>query len=1127
MPPKKYRGAPAPKTRTYVPRNVSQGGVDPQLEQPNVDLEIARAASPAPSIERPASAPPALDQTVVTVTDRVKNRPVFVGSAEYAAMAVASDYGVSCKAIRGKDTNAHQVSAMLRMAAYLRFLRQAGNQPRLEVLSWYGADRDIIKIDGLEVTLVQDSLVAGDASREFSHRVTMDWQGLWDVAWVCDVYQEGESSDEALSPALIRRLCAVTRQHRCYGLFRRFIGHCGADVYPWKDSSGTVRHQIEGAWYKDANGFVVFAPEPDAHPYAPHPELGWLGERSVEGLDVSLVANYGPYGLYCFAESDASIELQAMPAFYGAVEWLHLNKPDTFWNRVQDFLGVDTIKQRVLVDRHIMQVLNSTAYALRPPSAHALDTVIRQVDAQMRISLLWMGLKAHPFGCELASKATIGTALYIIYGQRVEAVETLYTTRAAYAHTEQILDDARRSVFAPLPFFQNLSWIKKIGIVVLGLLVARYIYLKRNAPPRVQTVAKPRLPYLDFAIGLAGSQIMQRLIWPRLPLSVREWFSSTWLFRAHNALYQRLLAFPLPYMWHLAGGREVWTKWMEARDECAFLEDAPVAMVVPPVDTTIPATVARSVTLGEEIRGSLVVTFTGDSGGPYNIQDALPFASTQHTNVIYPIVVTTGLLFQPAKCDRNHLLAIGKRLLKQPFPPDGPDAPTRWKTWETLTHLAVREGLFDVAADEPPDPRKLFQSMGSKGKRFLIAMEQEEKGIAFQTGKVVNLKWNELLPPKDGDLKPRSIISIHQNDLGPTIPWAHYIAGVIHTVFDGKVHFWHGIPVRCVWAAGATPSDMDDYGRMLLDTSVIVILVSGDDSLIVWGPFAGIMGSLCGEADQSAFDHTQDEGPLIVAANIWMKYIGVPEDIIAKLQSFAPTNFVVRTKTMSGRGTAGVQMPTGTSVTSVQSSLHTILMYYACIGELAKNKSVPIDVPAIARSLGFTVKYKATLILSEATFLRGWWQLADSGLTVHWAPLPSLVLKLGKVLTAPEMCFKPRLSDRRKAHTMLLYALGRTMSGISRDYPILGPFLAMCDRLGKSDTHYTINWNMADPDRPFKSYSLGTSVKRSAALEVICRRYDLQESDILECERQFERVYALPCLLSHPVFVRLAQVDYQ
>jgi len=175
--------------------------------------------------------------------------------------------------------------------------------------------------------------------------------------------------------------------------------------------------------------------------------------------------------------------------------------------------------------------------------------------------------------------------------------------------------------------------------------------------------------------------------------------------------------------------------------------------------------------------------------------------------------------------------------------------------------------------------------------------------------------------------------------------------------------------------------------------------------------------------------------------------------------------------------------------------------------------------------LGFEVKYFPRDSVQTSTFLKGWWQKTATGL--QWFPLPSAVLKIGKLLNDPVKITsvtrrgKKYHYDERTAVRMCALALANSYGEVPRNYPILGEFLYTMKRLGLPSTK-----TLASLQESWKPRMSATDIFRFDALDSILDRYNISPKEVFEVEELLKSIKSLPAYIEHPVFDKLCEVDY-
>ena len=152
------------------------------------------------------------------------------------------------------------------------------------------------------------------------------------------------------------------------------------------------------------------------------------------------------------------------------------------------------------------------------------------------------------------------------------------------------------------------------------------------------------------------------------------------------------------------------------------------------------------------------------------------------------------------------------------------------------------------------------------------------------------------------------------------------------------------------------------------------------------------------------------------------------------------------------------------------------------------------------------------------TFLKGWWVLRESG-KFTWLPLPSMVLKLAKLIRHPRELF-PK-DDMSTAYRKCAYALARSPGDVPPDYPILGPFIQCMLRLGAETDVELRHKAMRIPVGRCNS-----AVNQDSVLEQIATRYDICLEEILEFHQLLEEICELPVLLPKSPLLKKLMTDY-
>jgi hypothetical protein len=271
------------------------------------------------------------------------------------------------------------------------------------------------------------------------------------------------------------------------------------------------------------------------------------------------------------------------------------------------------------------------------------------------------------------------------------------------------------------------------------------------------------------------------------------------------------------------------------------------------------------------------------------------------------------------------------------------------------------------------------------------------------------------------------------------------------------------------------------------------------------------------------YDQSQDDGPNIAAFQFWMRKLLVEEVFITTfIDIFVSEYFIARRsgRNLQVKGSGGVQLATGATITTILNSLNNIFMFCWC---LERCKVEKMDIEKFSKELGFTTKLRLHgTAFQRLTFLKGWWcpDLVHSRFL--WLPLPSAVLKLGKFLR-PIKFFDVKNGPNGK--TVCATMTSRSYAGVPRVYPVFGPFLGVMDRfscntleVGEGDF---VNENYFKP-------TLDCTVVLDLVLveEMICERYGCSPMDLARVAFLYKSVHKLPSYVQHPLFEIMQQVDY-
>jgi len=532
---------------------------------------------------------------------------------------------------------------------------------------------------------------------------------------------------------------------------------------------------------------------------------------------------------------------------------------------------------------------------------------------------------------------------------------------------------------------------------------------------------------------------------------------------------------------------------------------APFPPVLPDMEYRLPS---------EELkieRGSLSASINGIpcSLEEVNQQNSLPQAG------IYPLCVTNALGYKPRRSPVNLVTVLVARLHADPWSGRPPGARDHsHQVWGEMRHV-VKDLLFPMG-EELYTLAQVCEAQPKAGRRkqmeavkAVLEAEGDLEDLRRQSGKILKevfVKTDELL---DFGKKPRGIINFKLEKLMRGLQWTRPVTQVVHEAFGFQAQrVLVGGSLSSVvlfWASGASPEVLTQLGE-LMRSGLPFVAFAGDDSMVRW-PTGEI-----GESDFRKYDSSQDEGPIKHYLCPLFEDLGVSEDGASLFGESCSAGYRVpatKTSPVEIRGHGGVQMPSGDPATTLGSSLDTLAPYLRTLALYSEGYGAHFE--ATCQEMGFNAKYKSATE-STVTFLRGWWPTPGAG---H-VPLPSMVNKLGKVLTNPVVI--TGLKDAAEARRRCATAVAESMKSVPEDYPILGAFFRMLRRVGSATDGWTL------PVDPYKTV-YGTGAVREDVLESVQDRYGLDTHAVERVERLFDQVKALPCIVVDPAFVTM-NADY-
>jgi hypothetical protein len=400
----------------------------------------------------------------------------------------------------------------------------------------------------------------------------------------------------------------------------------------------------------------------------------------------------------------------------------------------------------------------------------------------------------------------------------------------------------------------------------------------------------------------------------------------------------------------------------------------------------------------------------------------------------------------------------------------------------------------------------------------------------------MSLKWNETIPAGkilEGEftIKPRVITVLAPEGHAHTTCTSRELSTAMKTRIFKRDHFTldNGIEICFVYASGLGQEDLDELGNYARSADCIVVAASGDDTFVCFGRYAGYFGMKFAEGDFGMADQSQDAACFENYQFRVIRKLGSSEDIIQILRAQCKDTYKVKKQNLEVDGDGGFQLPTGTTFTSYCNTTTALgsFGYYFSKCDLSKP---PPPVAEVIGELGLDIKFIVREKFSEMTFLKGWWIREADCDVVHWMPLPSQVIKIGKEMKDPIHTTKVT----RRGHThrycaedaarIVAWSIHLGHANIEQTYPVLGPFVQALKRCGMAPKGSDVIVGTEKYNRV--EFGKFPKLCDEEMLYNMESRYGVVKTDIDRVHSLLDSVATIPTLLFDPVFDRLCDEDY-
>jgi len=512
----------------------------------------------------------------------------------------------------------------------------------------------------------------------------------------------------------------------------------------------------------------------------------------------------------------------------------------------------------------------------------------------------------------------------------------------------------------------------------------------------------------------------------------------------------------------------------------------------------------------------------------------ITYAESLTRNPVCMVLPTSHPAYVPAKSEGN-LQKVAVARIMAPPPMDPELQRERWRTVEVIIREQfpplVWDQIFPLwVAHTREEPKKWKRVENALAKLASVPFTPDDHHLSSVK---LFVKTNEALLkcsfPEGGGpgkmlLKPRAIAEVApevQIACGPYI-YAASKTLARHWHIDHGPHFsWGTLRFTFILGSVLVADELDSVMQYMLALSImdstlthVAIMVAGDDSLVC------INGRLFLESDFGMYDASQSFGPLDYERRN-LACLGVPDEILEHLRKLSHATFKLGQWRIS-RAKRPIR-DTGGPNTSVGNSINTAGAWCNVICSLHR-PDTPIELLYGERSiadmfdwLGLDAKLRVSTGPMGPTFLKGmWWKtVAGSPFDYTWAPLPSRVLKVGKILEDPRRT--EHIADLRDAAAHFLAGLANTYEQFAQ-VPILSAFVTRYKRANVTQNY---------AERRFKTQpgKVVCVLDRSSALSQTANHYDCSVNDVLEMEQQFTESVPF-CMLRHPGYILMAKRDY-
>lgn len=414
-------------------------------------------------------------------------------------------------------------------------------------------------------------------------------------------------------------------------------------------------------------------------------------------------------------------------------------------------------------------------------------------------------------------------------------------------------------------------------------------------------------------------------------------------------------------------------------------------------------------------------------------------------------------------------------------------------------------------------------SSASKRLRAKRAYESIEDGTINVTSDIF-LKSDEVLFNKP-DMKGRTVKAVHTTVQVLAAEEKDLAMRRLKMAFSE--HFKvKDYSVSFAVGSGRTPEEISvwfntEMKRMESDNSMAFIF-AGDDTFFI----VNLKGKLFyGEIDFSKYDRTQGKHALSAAIRIEHALGMAVETCDAMYCSYiSSSKYEEKSLNYKARISMPVQRATGGPDTTIGNTINNML---SIIHSLHRVETLE-DIPRMQKEMGFQSKFFMDNELMGKTFLKGGFFLKKDQENFTWLPLPSQILKIGKIMTDPKLIFKH--VGEKQARVLAAVGMAKGLGTVPINYPILGPFINMYLKIGFLTFGDTDHLFTSENLRFFKDehkmqLTENNQIDIDYAYGFMLARYGLERQEIEEFHELLHGIRDLPVVINHPINQAL-EIDY-